>query len=112
MKKIPSDGTLKEYTAKVSKQFKLSFDSEAEQLRFGFLLNDRNGDVYRSETEQHKHLLSEVHMRKQEIIQACSQQRIGYSVLVSTTLDHTVHTAEINWQCEKGQIVNWTSGKN
>ena len=24
---------------------------------FDFLLNDRNGDVYRSESEKHKHLL-------------------------------------------------------
>ena len=81
-----------------------------------FLLNDRNGDMYRSESEQHKHLLSKVYMRKQEIIQACSHQRICDSVLVSTTLDQTGHTAEINWQCEKGHIVNWTSstelGKN
>ena len=53
MKKILSGGTLKEYTAKVSKQFKLSFDSEADKLRFDFLLNDRNGDVYRSESGQH-----------------------------------------------------------
>ena len=62
VKKRLSDGTLKEYTAKVSKQFKLSFESEAGKLRFDFLLNDRNGDVYRSESEQHKHLLSRVHM--------------------------------------------------
>ena len=68
--------------------------------------------MYRSESELHKHLLSKVHMRKQEIIQACSHQQICDSVLVSTTLDHTGHTAEINWQCEKGHIVNWTSGKN
>ena len=27
-------------------------------------------------------------------------------------LDHTGHTAEINWQYEKGHIVKWTSGKN
>ena len=46
VKKRLSDGTLKEYTAKVSKQFKLSFDSEAEKHRFDFLLNDRNGDVF------------------------------------------------------------------
>ena len=109
VKKRLSDRTLKEYTAKVSKQFKLSFDSETEKLRFDFLLNDRNGDVYRSESVQHKHLLSKVHMRKQEIIQAYSLQRICDSVLVSTTLDYTGHTAEINWQCEKGHIVNWTS---
>ena len=64
MEKIQSDGILKEYTAKVSKHFKLPFESEAEQLRFDFLLNDMNGDVYRSESEQHKHLLSKVHMRK------------------------------------------------
>ena len=63
VKKRLSDGTLKERTAKVSKQFKLSFDSEAEKL--SFLLNDMNGDVYRSDSEQHKHLLSKVHMRKQ-----------------------------------------------
>ena len=112
MKKILSGGALKEYTAKVSKQFKLSFDSEAEKLRFDFLLNDMSGDVYLSETEQHKHLLSKVHMQKREIIQACSHQRICDSVLVSTTLDHTGHTAEINRQCEKGHIMNWTSGKN
>ena len=68
VKKRLSDGTLKEYTAKVSKQFKLSFDSEAGKLRFYFLLTERNGDVYRSESEQHKHLLSEVHTRKQEIM--------------------------------------------
>ena len=48
-------------------------------------------------------------MRKQEIIQACSHQRICDSILVSTALDHTGHTAEINWQYEKGHIVNWTS---
>ena len=81
MKKILSDGALKEYTAKVSKQFKLSFDREAENLRFDFLFNDRNGDVYRSESEQHKYLLSKVHVRKQEIIQACSHQQICDSVL-------------------------------
>ena len=104
MKKILSDRTLQEYTAKVSKQFKFSFDSEAEKLRFDFLLNDRNGNVHRSESEQHKHLLSKVHMRKQEIIEACSHQRMCDSVLVSTILDHTGHTAEINWQCEKGHI--------
>ena len=33
MKKILSDGTLMEYTAKVSKPFKLSVDSEAGKLR-------------------------------------------------------------------------------
>ena len=62
MKKRLSDGTLKEYTAKVSKQFKLSFDTEAEKLIFDFLLNDKNGVAYRSDSEQHKHLLSKVHM--------------------------------------------------
>ena len=61
-----SDGKLKE-----SKQFKFSFNSETEKLRFDFLLNDRNCEVYWSESEQHKRLLSKVHMRKQEIIQAC-----------------------------------------
>ena len=96
--------TFKENTAKVSKLFKLSFDGEAETLRFDFLLNDRNGDVHRSESEQHKHLLSKVYMQRQEIIEACSHQRIYDSVLVSTTLDHTGHTAEINWQFEKGHI--------
>ena len=68
LKKRLSDGTLKEYTAKVSKQFKLSFDNEAGKLRLYFLLNDRNGDGYRSESEQHTHLLSKVHTRKQEIM--------------------------------------------
>ena len=67
VKKRLSDGILKEYTAKVSKQFKLSFDSEAEKLRFDFLLNDRNGDVYRSESEQHKHLLSKVHTENKRL---------------------------------------------
>ena len=104
MKKILSD-----YTAKVLKQLKHSFDSEAEKLRFDFLLNDRNGDVYRSESKQHKHLLSKVHMRKQESIEACSHERICDSVLVSTTLDHTERTGEINWQCEKGHIVERTN---
>ena len=48
-----------EWWAKVSKLFKLSFDSEAEKIRFTFLLNDMNGDVYRSESEQHKHYFAE-----------------------------------------------------
>ena len=75
VKKRLGDGAFKEYTytAKVSKQFKLSFDSEAQKLVFegklenfkslygmksmvdvfDFLLNDRNSDVYQSESAQH-----------------------------------------------------------
>ena len=105
MKKRLNDGSLKEYTARVSKQFKLSFDREAEKLRFDFRLNERSGD--RSESEQYKHLLSKVYIRKQEIIQAFSHQRYAGSYWTYI---------RINWQCEKGHIVNWISstelGKN
>ena len=147
VKKRLSDGTFKEYTytTKVSKQFKLSFDSEAQKLMFegklenfkslygmksimdvfDFLLNDRNGDVYQSESEQHKNLLGKASHAKficestrlfKLVEDIFSHQRICDSVLVPKALDQNAHTSVINWQCENGHVVNWTSsdelGKN
>ena len=60
---------------------------------FDFLLNDRNGDVYRSESEQHKHLLSKAAHAKfmcenkrlfKLVDDICSHQRTCDSVLVQT----------------------------
>ena len=93
---------------------------------FYFLLNDRNGDVYQSESEQHKNLLGKASHAKficentrlfKLVEDICSHQRICDSVFVPKALDQNVHTAVINWQCKNnGHVVNWTSsdelGKN
>ena len=61
MKKRLSEGTLKEYT---KSQNSLNFSLTVKPKNSDF---DRNGDVYRSESEQHKQLPSKVHMRKQRL---------------------------------------------
>ncbi|MEW8544680.1 MAG: hypothetical protein AB2693_14230 [Candidatus Thiodiazotropha sp.] len=128
------------YTAKVYKHFKLLFDSEAEKLRFeeklehfkqfygmktmtdvfDFLLNDEVRKVYKSESEEHKQILNkaahanfvcENNSLFELVEKICSHQQICSEVLIPTLLDHTGHVAEINWQCEKGHNLTWTSSK-
>ena len=74
---------------------------------FDFLLNDRNRDVYQSESEQHKNLLGKASHAKficentrlfKLVEDICSHQRIYMrQCLVPKALDQNAHTAVINW---------------
>ena len=92
---------------------------------FGFILNDRNGNAYQSDAEQHEHVLNEAahnnfvceNKRIFELAEKISShQSMCPCVLIPTAVSYIGHVAELHWKCENGHSVSWTSssimGKN